>query len=514
MVSKLDLKLKEFKDLLKTNNNFKQCLKTICLSMRKEMFSRLLNKIENDYPNEILSLLSLVPSNKSKYKYLVQYILDEMHLCPVCKKLTPKEQECCSRECQSKFIEVKERREQTCLKKYNVKNCFCSETLKQKSKETCLKKYNVEHPLQSELIKNKVKETCLKKYNVEHPLQSDLIKNKVKETNFKKYSCWHSQTETAKTKTKETCLKKYNAKSFTESNFFKNKNKLEFGVEFPSQKFELKNTDISKDDLFEWIKTEKICNDRNLIQPYEIDILLPKQKLGIEFNGAYWHSAFFKDKKYHLTKLNLTENKGYQLFNIFDFDNIEIWKSMISNKLNLNRKIYARKCTIKELQYKDVKNFLNENHLQGSCTTKINLGLFYENELVEVMTFKKPRFNSNYNYELIRLCSKKFTNVVGGASKLFKYFRKHFKGSVISYANRRFSNGKIYEVLGFKLLRTTEPNYFYCKKGKVYSRYQLQKHKLKNILEVFDNNKSETQNLEDNGFLKIYDCGNLVYVMD
>ena len=163
MVSKLDLKLKEFKDLLNTNNNFKQCLKTICLSMRKEMFSRLLSKIENDYPNEILSLLSLVPSNKSRYKYLVQYILDEMHLCPVCKKLTPKEQECCSRECQSKFIEVKERREQTCIKKYNVKNCFCSEALKQKSKKTCLKKYNVAHPLQSNLIKNKVKETCLKK---------------------------------------------------------------------------------------------------------------------------------------------------------------------------------------------------------------------------------------------------------------------------------------------------------------------------------------------------------------
>ena len=90
-------------------------------------------------------------------------------------------------------------------------------------------------------IKTKSKETCLKKYNVEHPLQSELFKNKVKETNFKKYSCWHSQTETAKTKTKETCLKKYNAKSFTESNFFKNKNKLGFGVEFPSQKFELKN---------------------------------------------------------------------------------------------------------------------------------------------------------------------------------------------------------------------------------------------------------------------------------
>lgn len=504
MVSKLDSKLEEFKNLYNSTKDFKQCLKTICLSMRREMFSRLLSKVEEVFPNEIKELLSLVPENKSRYKYLVQYILDEMHKCPVCGKLTPKEQECCSRECQSKFIEVKLRREQTCLKKYNVKNCFCSEELKLKSRETCLKKYNVEHPLQSNLFKSKSKETCLKKYNVEHPLQSNLIKEKVKETNFKKYGCWHSQTKEAKLKSKETCLKKYNAKSFTESNVSKNKNKLEFGVEFPSQKY----------DLYEWIPTSKICNDRKLIWPYEIDILLPKQKLGIEFNGAYWHSTFFKDKKYHLTKLNLMENKGYQLFNIFDFDNIEIWKSMISNKLNLNRKIYARKCTIKELQYKEVKDFLNENHLQGSCATKINLGLFFNDELVEVMTFKKPRFNSNYDYELVRLCSKKFTNVVGGASKLFKYFRKHFEGSVISYANRRFSNGKIYEVLGFKLLRTTEPNYFYCKKGKVYSRYQLQKHKLSNILDNFDSSKSETQNLEDNGFLKIYDCGNLVYVMD
>ena len=286
MVSKLDSKLEEFKNLYSSTKDFKQCLKTICLSMRKEMFSRLLSKIENDYPNEILSLLSLVPSNKSKYKYLVQYILDEMHLCPVCKKLTPKEQECCSRECQSKFIEVKERREQTCLKKYNVRNCFCSEELKLKSKETCLKKYNVEHPLQSELIKNKVKET-----------------------NFKKYSCWHSQTKEAKLKTKETCLKKYNAKSFTESNVSKNKNLEKYGVPYPSQKY----------DLYEWIPTSKICNDRKLIWPYEIDILLPNQKLAIEFNGAYWHSTFFKDKNYHLNKLKMAEEKGYQLFNIFDF---------------------------------------------------------------------------------------------------------------------------------------------------------------------------------------------------
>ena len=132
---------------------------------------------------------------------------------------------------------------------------------------------------------------------------------------------------------------------------------------------------------------------------------------------------------------------------------------MISNKLKLNTKIPARKCQIKELKYKEVRNFLDENHLQGACTSKINLGLFYNDELVEVMTFSKPRFNRNYDFELLRLCTKKYISVIGGASKLFKYFTSKNPGSIISYANRRFSNGNIYRQLGFKELKASNPNH-------------------------------------------------------
>ena len=131
---------------------------------------------------------------------------------------------------------------------------------------------------------------------------------------------------------------------------------------------------------------------------------------------------------------------------------------------------------------KEVRNFLDENHLQGACTSKINLGLFYNDELVEVMTFSKPRFNKNYDYELLRLCSKKYISVIGGASKLFKYFITNHSGcSVISYANRRFSNGNIYRQLGFKELKASNPNYFYCTNDIVLTRYQCQKHKLRDL---------------------------------
>ena len=236
---------------------------------------------------------------------------------------------------------------------------------------------------------------------------------------------------------------------------------------------------------------------------------MPDFKLAIEYNGYYWHSK--KDKNYHLNKTELCNEKGIQLLHIFDFDDLDIWKSIISNKLGLNTKIYARKCIIKELEYKEVKDFLNTNHLQGTCPSKINLGLFYNGELVEVMTFGKPRFNKKYDYELLRLCTKKYSNVIGGASKLLKYFKEKYNGSIISYANRRFSNGNIYKQLGFKELKKTEPNYWYVNEDEILSRYQCQKHKLKNILEDFKPELSESENMTNNGYFRIYDCGNIVY---
>ena len=133
------------------------------------------------------------------------------------------------------------------------------------------------------------------------------------------------------------------------------------------------------------------------------------------------------------------------------------------------------------------------------------------------MTFAKPRFNKKYDYELIRFCNKSGFSVIGGASKLFNYFIKNYNTkspkSIITYANRRFSNGKIYETLGFKFLRKTEPNYFYFKKNTLtlLSRNQFQKHKLKDKLSLFDYNLSESENMFNNDYRRIYDCGNLVY---
>ena len=309
-----------------------------------------------------------------------------------------------------------------------------------------------------------------------------------------------------------------------------NKYKKIFNIIAPNK---LKHNTLKQNEIFYWLKNiikNKFIistNNRNIISHSELDIYIPYKKFAIEFDGIMYHSYGksksskfnnFKDedKYYHIYKTNKCNKLSITLLHIFENEwnyKKEIWKSVILNKLGLSNKIFARKCIIKEISYLDSKNFLEENHLQGSCLSKINIGLFYNNELVSLMTFGKSRFNKNYDWELLRFCNKLNTSVIGGASKLLKYFRNNYKGSIISYANKRWSNGNLYKKLGFNLVRETEPNYFYFLPNEniLYNRILFQKHKLKSKLKIFDENLTETQNMYNNGYRKIYDCGNYVF---
>ena len=260
-------------------------------------------------------------------------------------------------------------------------------------------------------------------------------------------------------------------------------------------------------------------NNISILNGLELDIVA-NDNLAIEFNGNYWHSELQgKDKNYHLNKTKKCEDQNIQLLHIFEDEWIEkstIWKSIINSKLNKSNKIYARKCRIEEVIPKDKNKFLNYNHLQGRDRSNVNLGLYYEDELVSIMTFCKSRFNKQYEWELSRFASKLNTTVVGGASKLLSAFKKTYNpNSIITYANRRYSNGNLYKQLGFTFSHYSNPNYFYRKNTITrYSRHQFQKHKLKDKLDIFDSKLSEWENMKLNGYDRIWDCGNGVWILD
>ncbi|MEM4260990.1 MAG: hypothetical protein QXG00_07150 [Candidatus Woesearchaeota archaeon] len=91
------------------------------------------------------------------------------------------------------------------------------------------------------------------------------------------------------------------------------------------------------------------------------------------------------------------------------------------------------------------------NHIQGDAPSSINIGLYFEDMLVSLMTFSKSRFDKNIKWELIRYCTLNFYNVIGGFSKLLSYFIKHNNGSILSFSDRRFSIGNVYKKNGFRL---------------------------------------------------------------
>ena len=254
-------------------------------------------------------------------------------------------------------------------------------------------------------------------------------------------------------------------------------------------------------------------NDKKFINPLELDILNDDFKFAIEYNGLLSHSfgkskiSYYNnydiDSKYHLYKTEQVEENGYQLFHIFENEwlNLKkrnIWYSIINNKMNKNSKIYARKCVIKEVNAKKAKEFCELNHLQGNAISSVKLGLYYENELVSLMTFRKHK---KYQWEIARFCSKLNTVITGGASKLLKYFERTYKpSSLLSYANRRWSIGNLYEKLGFEFSHNTKPNFFYFKENEniLFARQKFQKHKINfNVLDEYR---------------VIYDAGNKAYI--
>ena len=256
-----------------------------------------------------------------------------------------------------------------------------------------------------------------------------------------------------------------------------------------------------------------IENDRTILNGKELDIYLPEKKLAFEFDGLYWHSELYKDKDYHLNKTEICKENDIQLIHIFEDEWLykqDIVKSRIRGLLGLNERIFARKCEIKEVSYKDSEQFLNDNHIQGNCMSSYRYGLYYNNKLVSLMTFGKSRFANEY--ELLRFCNKLNINVIGGASKLFKHFLSDHSEiiEIISFADRRWSIGNLYEKLGFKYSKTTPPSYFYIIDNIRYNRIDFQKHKL--VKEGYDPNLSEHEIMLSRNIYRIYDCGNLKYV--
>lgn len=461
----------------------------------------------------------------------------------------------------TKTDEFKDRYKNTSIKKYGVDNPVKSELVKEKIKNTCLAKYGCMYAQTDEYIE-KCKKTNLERYGTEWSLNNKDVKNKAKQSLIKKYGV--DNIFKSDVYRKKIILKRLTKTYFRlkQSSYLEPLFSLQEFLKSPHGKFKWKckncgeiiesfrsgclkledplyvrcekcypvhSHSIAEKQVMDIIKKydPDCCSDKFFLgDGREIDVKSDKYKLCVEFDGLYWHSnkQLNFDKNYHLRKTELCESKKYQLIHIFE-DEWEYKRDIVISRLKsimgvYDRVIYARKCTIKEVSQDDSFSFLNENHLQGVCSGKIRLGLFQDNELISIMVFgdyRKAlgRIKQENEYELLRFCNKLNCHVPGAASKLLKYFIKNYQPKkIISYCDRRWSVGKMYESIGFKKIRETEPNYWYVIGGHREHRYAWRKSILHKKLKKFDQNKTEYDNMLDNKIDCIYDCGNILYQLD
>ena len=241
-----------------------------------------------------------------------------------------------------------------------------------------------------------------------------------------------------------------------------------------------------------------------------------------EFKAWYYDILRNEDCDFKHTLLDKNVNLIFNKADVKEgMRNVCIWPwDDVSKVVDLFRDrtpLYARNLVIGEVSQDECKVFLDKYHLQNSCNGQnIRLGLYLGTELVEIMTFGEPRYNRNYQYELLRLCSKTEYNVIGGAERLYKHFLKTYKpNSIISYCDNSKFDGDVYKRLGMKLVDKGKPS-------KHWYNIVTDRHITDNLLRMRGysqlHNDTEHKKGEDNellmymhGYLEVFDCGQSTY---
>lgn len=401
--------------------------------------------------------------------------------CPVCgKPVKIKEMylgpQACSDKCRVARIQT------TCLEKYGDPNAVNSTHARELSKQHCLEKYGVDHYSKTDEYRDKFTHTMLTRYGTTVPLHNRDILAKLRQTCEARYGVAYNCM-------RPECRSSYRTISKINLAFgdLLSANSIDFEMEFA-------------------------------LNRYSYDFKIAKNL--VEVDPSITHNTMMSifpdmdplDPNYHKNKSDLAAQNGYRCIHVFDWDD---WNKIV-DLVRPCVDIFARKCKLEQIDTKTADRFTAMYHISGRCNgQKLNYGLYYDGELVEVMTFGKPRYNAKYDFELLRLCSKSGVRVVGGASKLFAQFRKdNPEATVISYCDLSKFSGAVYEKIGMQILNYTAPNKVWSKNNKKITQNLLNQRGYDQLFHTnFGKGTSNEQLMLDNGWLPVYDCGQAVYVI-
>ena len=217
------------------------------------------------------------------------------------------------------------------------------------------------------------------------------------------------------------------------------------------------------------LEEHEVKCDSLAVGEFSFDYYIPERNLVVEVTNIPEFTDNLVDNQYFKRMNKSLSEKGIKLlrFGIDDvYHKTDLVISMIEHHLGLTKnKIPARKCKIVELTAKQAREFAEANHLNGHANAQVYYGLEYNNELVQIITFAKHRYNhSNAEgevWEVIRACSKKHSIVQGGTQKIFKHFKTLHPGVELhTYCDMNISDGNSYALVG-ELIEETSGDLWY-----------------------------------------------------
>lgn len=444
--------------------------------------------------------------------------------------------------------EIRQKMEETNISKYGVKSTLSSKHVQGKIKNTIKKKYKVSTPFESAEVNEKRSASMIEKYGCVHALQSEEILKKMQTTMKEKYgSAYALQNDSLKRKASETNKHRYNRKYYKQAHisnkvlalledrdFLKKLHHEEkmsmiamgecLGVSEGTIASRLDQLNITKmnhfvsqqelefEKFFKEIGVNFLTNSRKIIAPFELDFYFPKQKIAIEFNGLYWHSEHQKPKNYHFEKYQHCKDKNIKLLQFFE-DELEDKKEIIKQKMLYEfglyeNSVYARKCNIVDVDINKRKEFLNKHHIQGDARSSLAYGLEYDGELKAVISFLKK---NKKEFILNRFATS--SPVAGGFSRLLNHCEKiNDNPQITTFADLRYSDGKLYNEIGFCVNKQLKPDYYWVKGRARYHKFNFRHGTGLKNLKNYDPYLSETENMHRHGFFKIYDAGKIRFV--
>ena len=417
---------------------------------------------------------------------------------------------------------VQKKRTESNLIIFGTKNAFQNDNIKNKIAEKNLQTHGCKNPMQNKIIKEKHKNSCEAKYGVENVFQNESVKQKIKEKNIEKYGFDNpAKNEQVQNRMRKTMQDKYNFKHALQNDDLRQK-AMDTCIKNHGC-FPVNHYGKTQKEIQDWLNSFgfKFSTNRSLIAGKEIDLYESEKKIAIEYCGLHWHHELSpepRDKNYHVSKFEKCKEKGVQLLTIFsdewEFRNNQC-KGHIKSILGINdRRLFARKCKVKEIDKEVGRDFFEKYHIQGKNSLGfVFFGLFFQEELVGAISL--GRHNRQFgDLVLDRLCFTDGVQVVGGASKLFKKCIEWAKNNkykkIISFSDNRWSLGGVYKALKFDLDNAYDADYSYVDIKRPTRRIskQSQKKQAVNCPEEL----TEHTWAQMRGLSRIWDCGKIRWI--